>query len=82
LTLVEADLLKKDTVIAAIAGAKYVVHTASPVPMDMAGANESKLVPPALEGTKAVLEGCKMAGTKRLVITSSVAAIGSTNDTR
>ena len=33
--LVEADLMKKETIISAISGATYVIHTASPVPLDM-----------------------------------------------
>jgi dihydroflavonol-4-reductase len=72
LELVEADLLKKETVIAAIEGASYVIHTASPVPADR-NVKEEDLIPPALGGTKAVLEGCEKAGVKRLVVTSSTA---------
>jgi nucleoside-diphosphate-sugar epimerase len=33
ITLVEADLENKDSIIAAISGADYVVHTASPFPL-------------------------------------------------
>lgn len=39
------------------------------------------MVPPAMKGTQAVLDGCLAAGVKRLVITSSMAAIVSGADT-
>lgn len=52
-----------------------MVHTASPVPTDMKGQTEKKVVVPALAGTKAVMEACISNKVKRVVVTSSVAAM-------
>jgi dihydroflavonol-4-reductase len=53
-----------------------VVHTASPYILANITDEENQLIKPALEGTKLVLNACSEAGTvKRVVITSSVAAI-------
>lgn len=74
LTLVEANLDHKDSIINAIEGAHFVVHTASPFPIKPPK-NESDLINPAVNGTLAVIEGCKLHKVKRVVITSSIAAI-------
>jgi dihydroflavonol-4-reductase len=50
------------------------VHTASPFPL-ASPKNEDEVVKPALEGTNAVLKACHQNKIKRLVITSSCAAI-------
>jgi nucleoside-diphosphate-sugar epimerase len=50
------------------------VHTASPFPI-ASPKNEDDVVKPALEGTTAVLKACHQNKIKRLVITSSIAAI-------
>jgi dihydroflavonol-4-reductase len=50
------------------------VHTASPFPI-AAPKKEDELIKPALEGTTAVLKACHQNKVKRLVITSSIAAI-------
>ena len=68
--LVEADLLDKDTMSKAIEGASYVAHTASPVEFGP----EEEVVPPALDGTRYVMEACHKHGVKRCVVTSSTAA--------
>lgn len=61
--------------IAAIAGSKYVAHTASPFVMGVKTEDADTLIKPAVDGTLAVLEGCKQAGVSRVVVTSSMAAI-------
>lgn len=72
--LVEADLLNEESLIAAIDGSTYVAHTASPFVLEEPK-DENELIKPAVDGTLAVMKGCKNAGVKRVVITSSIAAI-------
>ena len=74
LELFEADLLKPETLDAAIEGCDYVVHTASPFP-DKEPKDENILIKPAVEGTLAVMRAAQKHKVKRVVITSSVAAI-------
>lgn len=75
LELVEADLLKEETWESAVKGCTYVIHTASPFP-STPPPNPDDVLKPAVDGTKVVLKACAEAGTvKRVVITSSVAAI-------
>jgi dihydroflavonol-4-reductase len=50
------------------------VHTASPAPL-APPRDENELIRPAVNGTKAVMEACHANKVKRVVITSSVAAI-------
>ena len=72
--LVEADLLKPESLDQAIAGCQYVVHTASPFPIEKPK-DESVLVRPAVEGTLAVMRAAHKHGVRRVVVTSSVAAV-------
>jgi dihydroflavonol-4-reductase len=75
LELVRADLLQDGSFDAAVAGCVAVVHTASPYALDVADPQRD-LVDPAVQGTRTVLASCKRAGTvKRVVVTSSGAAI-------
>jgi len=67
--LVDADLLDADSLDKALAGAAYVVHTASPFHFN------GGCVDPAVKGTLAVMEACAKHKVKRVVMTSSVAAI-------
>lgn len=60
---------------AAVAGCDYVLHVASPLPV-AAPRDENELIIPAREGTLRVLHACAAAGVKRVVLTSSFAAIG------
>lgn len=53
-TLVNADLLDANSLDQAIAGADYVVHTASPVTLKQPK-DENILIKPAVEGTLAVM---------------------------
>jgi dihydroflavonol-4-reductase len=59
----------------AIAGCDYVLHVASPLPSHVPR-EENELIVPAREGTLRVLRAARDAGVKRIVITSSFAAIG------
>lgn len=76
LTLFEADLLSEGSFDAPIAGAELVIHTASPFFVAGIKDAQKQLIDPALQGTKNVLETCnRISSVKRVVLTSSVAAI-------
>lgn len=74
LSFVEADLLKDDGWDEAVKDCDYVLHVASPfivgVPKD-----ENELIKPAVEGTERVITAAIKAGVKKMVLTSSCAAI-------
>ncbi len=75
LELVKADLTKEEDWIDAVKGCTYVLHTASPLPADMPD-DENEIIKPAVDGTVYVLDACRKAGgVKRVVITSSIAAV-------
>lgn len=74
LELVEADLLKDDGWASAVDGCDFVMHIASPFPLF--SKDESAIIKPAVEGTKRVLAACVAAKVKRVVLTSSCAAVG------
>lgn len=77
---VAADLNKDDGWEQAIEGCIYVHHVASPFPAS-APKHEDELIKPAREGTLRVLKAAKKAGTvKRVIVTSSVAAVAYGND--
>jgi nucleoside-diphosphate-sugar epimerase len=59
----------------AVAGCDHVLHVASPFPA-RAPRHEDELITPAREGTLRVLRAARDAGVKRVVLTSSFAAIG------
>jgi nucleoside-diphosphate-sugar epimerase len=59
----------------AVAGSDYVLHVASPLPPSVPK-HEDELIVPAREGTLRVLRASRDAGVKRVVLTSSFAAIG------
>jgi len=59
----------------AVAGCDYVLHVASPIPPG-APKNEDELIVPARDGALRVLRAARDAGVKRVVLTSSFAAIG------
>lgn len=80
LDLVEADLGSDAGWKDAVAGCTYVQHVASPFP-PAAPRDEMDLIRPAVDGTKRVLSACAESGTvKRVVLTSSVAAVASGHD--
>ncbi len=70
-----ADLTKDDGWAEAVVGADYVIHIASPFP----GArpkDENELIVPARDGALRVLRAARDTGVKRVVLTSSFAAVG------
>ncbi|WFD40493.1 uncharacterized protein MJAP1_003479 [Malassezia japonica] len=75
LTFVQADLESDSGWKDATSGAKYVLHVASPFPLGDPK-DENELIIPAREGTLRVLRNARDAGVKRVVVTSSFAAIG------
>ncbi|KJC62646.1 epimerase [Bradyrhizobium sp. LTSPM299] len=72
---VTADLLRDDGWREAAAGCDYVLHVASPLGVHVPE-DENELIIPAREGTLRVLRAARDAGVKRVVVTSSFAAIG------
>jgi nucleoside-diphosphate-sugar epimerase len=70
-----ADLTSDAGWPAAVAGCTYVLHVASPFP-PAAPKDENELIVPAREGALRVLRAARDAGVKRVVLTSSYAAIG------
>lgn len=75
LSFVAADLMSDAGWPEAVAGCEYVLHVASPFPA-AAPAHEDELIVPAREGALRVLRASRAAGVKRVVLTSSFAAIG------
>ncbi|PRH86846.1 epimerase [Labrys okinawensis] len=75
LSFSQADLTDDRGWAAAVAGCDYVLHVASPFPQT-APENEDELIVPARDGTLRVLRAARDAGVKRVVLTSSFAAIG------
>jgi nucleoside-diphosphate-sugar epimerase len=59
----------------AVTGCEYVLHVASPFPGSVPK-HEDELIVPAREGALRVLRAARDAGVKRVVLTSSFAAIG------
>jgi dihydroflavonol-4-reductase len=74
LDLVAADLTKDDGWADAVAGCDYVLHVASPFPPAQPK-DPDELIVPARDGTLRVLRASLAAGVKRIVLTSSVAAV-------
>lgn len=72
---VETDLLSDEGWSTAMSGADYVLHAASPFPA-VQPEDEDEVVVPAREGTLRVLRFARDAGVKRVVVTSSFAAVG------
>ncbi len=77
LEVVTADLTSDDGWKAAMAGVDEVYHVASPIPPAQPK-DPDELVVPAREGTLRVLRAAREAGARRVVLTSSFAAIGYT----
>ena len=77
LELVAADLTSDRGWAAAVAGCDEVHHVASPIPA-VQPSDPDELIVPAREGTLRVLRAARDAGARRVVLTSSFAAIGYT----
>ncbi len=75
LSFARADLLSDDGWSEAVAGCEYVLHVASPFPV-MMPRDENELIRPAREGALRALRAARDGGVKRVVLTSSFAAIG------
>jgi nucleoside-diphosphate-sugar epimerase len=75
LTVTVADLERDDGWPTAVAGCEYVLHVASPFPTHVPK-HEDELIVPAREGALRVLRASRDSGVKRVVLTSSFAAIG------
>jgi nucleoside-diphosphate-sugar epimerase len=75
LSFAEADLEEDTGWPEAVAGCEYVLHVASPFPQTIPR-EEDELIVPAREGTLRVLRAARAASVKRVVLTSSFAAIG------
>jgi nucleoside-diphosphate-sugar epimerase len=75
LSFIAADLEKDAGWPEAVAGCEYVLHVASPFPMSLPK-HENELIVPAREGALRVLRSAGDAKVKRVVLTSSFAAIG------
>ena len=79
LRLIEADLQNPKNWVEAVRRCTYVYHVASPFPSAVPK-HPDELIKPAVEGTTNVLTACKESGAvKRVVITSSMAAVSSGN---
>jgi nucleoside-diphosphate-sugar epimerase len=74
--VVTADLSRDDGWAAAVEGCDYVMHVASPFPNETPK-SEDDLIRPAVDGTLRVLRAAADAGVKRVVLTSSIAAVSS-----
>ncbi len=75
LSFVVADLTADAGWAEAVAGCDYVLHLASPFPFNVPK-HEDDLIVPAREGALRVLRAARAAGVKRVVQTSSFAAVG------
>eukprot|EP00389_Voromonas_pontica_P013394 GDKH01020674.1.p1 GENE.GDKH01020674.1~~GDKH01020674.1.p1 ORF type:complete len:351 (+),score=69.56 GDKH01020674.1:127-1179(+) len=76
LELVAANLNDEAGWEAAVAGCEIIMHTASPYVLDVKDP-QADLVDPAVNGVKFVMEACLKSGiVKKVILTSSVAAIG------
>ncbi len=75
LTFATADLTSDAGWAEAVAGCAYVLHVASPFPPAIPK-HEDELIIPARDGALRVLKAARDAGVKRVVLTSSYAAIG------
>ncbi|SDQ71635.1 Nucleoside-diphosphate-sugar epimerase [Chryseobacterium soldanellicola] len=75
LSFIEADLTSGNNWDEAVKGCDYVLHVASPFPAQDPK-DENELIIPARDGALRVLKASRDAGVKRVVLTSSFAAVG------
>lgn len=75
LSFAVADLQADDGWSAAATGCDYVHHVASPFPATMPDRADD-LIRPARDGTRRVLRAARAAGVRRVIMTSSFAAVG------
>ncbi|WP_394666640.1 SDR family oxidoreductase [uncultured Chryseobacterium sp.] len=79
LSFVEADLTSDNNWDEAVKDCDYVLHVASPFPAQDPR-DENELIIPARDGALRVLKASRDAGVKRVVLTSSFAAVGYSKD--
>ena len=79
LEIVEASLQNEVSLMYAIEDSKYVVHTAFPFP-SKEHVSEEELVGPAVKATMTVMRASLASHVKRVVLTSSMAAIMNCKD--
>ncbi|KAL5707288.1 cinnamoyl-CoA reductase [Ranunculus cassubicifolius] len=75
LKLFKADVLNYNSLCVAIKGCTGVFHVASPVPSSTLK-DEADFLEPAVTGTLNVLKACSEMSVKRVVVVSSIAAVG------
>jgi len=75
LSFAAADLERDSGWPEAVAGCDFVLHVASPFPL-AAPKHEDDLIRPARDGALRVLKAARTAGVKRVVLSSSFAAVG------
>ena len=75
LSFATADLMSDTGWPQGVAGCDFVLHVASPFPQ-RAPKHEDEVIVPAREGTLRVLRAAREASVKRVVLTSSFAAVG------
>ena len=80
LELFQAELSADDGWAEAVAGVDYVLHTASPFPPAVP-VDDDEVIVPARDGALRVLRAADEAGVKRVVMTSSFAAVGYGHET-
>jgi dihydroflavonol-4-reductase len=76
LSFASAELMSDAGWVEALAGARYLLHVASPLPKQ-SPKDEDELIRPAREGALRVLRAARVAGVSRVVMTSSMAAVSS-----
>ncbi len=74
LTLHRGQLLEEGCFDEVMEGCDYCIHTASPYVLDVKDP-QADLVEPAVKGTENVLGSAHQAGVKRVIVTSSMAAV-------
>jgi len=79
LSFYSANLIEDGSFDEAVKDATYVIHTASPYSLSSSDP-QKELVDPAIKGTLSVLESCSKTAVKRVVLTSSIAAITDSPD--
>lgn len=75
LSFIETDLTSDKNWQAAADGCDYILHVASPLFLRLPK-NDDELIVPAVQGTLRVLKAAREAKVKRVVLTSSFAAVG------
>ncbi|MEO1288801.1 MAG: NAD-dependent epimerase/dehydratase family protein, partial [Chloroflexota bacterium] len=73
--LAYADLMRDDGWHDAVQGCDYVLHLASPLPVVQPD-NPNDLINPARDGALRIIKAARQGGVKRVVLTSSQAAVG------